>query len=309
MTHAPRKKAAHHDEEHENHERWLLTYADMITLLMVLFIVLFALGQVDKDKFQKFAQGMSAGFGAPLAAVSGGRGPMAEEGITPRPLSLLTAAMTPPTAGTAANPEVERALEQIEAAKQANARAEARKEAERLRKLKRRIEADLAAKGMAKSARLSIDERGLVITIVTDEVVFPADRAELQPAGQRVLDAVAPSLRDLPNAVVVEGHTNTVAVKPRYYPSDWQLSAARATTVVQYLDEHHRIPRRRMEAKGYADQRPLAPSGSARANRVTRRVEVVLMSTLPPESRGLLAVSAAATADAPAAASHSTSGH
>jgi len=104
-----------------------------------------------------------------------------------------------------------------------------------------------------------------------------------------VLDALGPVLRALPNELLVEGHTNTVPVAPKYYPTEWELSSARATTVVRHLVDVDGLQPRRLSATGHADQRPLIPGTGVTANRVNRRVEIVIVSTLAPQDRGLLA--------------------
>src|SRR4051794_7910799 len=99
-------KKGHEEEAHENHERGLVTYADMLTLLMVLFIVLFAMSAVDSKKFQALAQGLSAGFGGHVSPLSGGSGVMDQQGTDPKPVDLMTTVVPP----TEVSPEVSAAM-------------------------------------------------------------------------------------------------------------------------------------------------------------------------------------------------------
>ena len=285
MSHPTTKgrKKGGHAEEHENHERWLVSYADMLTLLFALFIVLYAMGQTDQKKYEALAAGLAAGFGAPTPVFEGGTGPLNNEGIAPRPLNLMTAVVPPKL-----DPELgSEALKAVEEMQQAGRRRDASQEADRLKALKRAIEATLEKQGLKDKVVLRIDERGLVVRVVTDDVLFAAHRAELQTDGQRVLGVIGPVLRSVPNRIDVEGHTNTADVKPIGWSSDTALSAARATSVVDFLAGLG-VNASRMTATGYGNARPLVAGQDARAHRLNRRVEVVLLSTLPTETRALL---------------------
>ena len=294
-----RKRHGGHDEEHENHERWLITYADMLTLLMVLFIVLFAMSQVDKKKFAELAQGLASGFGAKSvtfnaqSSIMDGRGsdssvlPMMPN-VSPQ-LSNSTGAQTAgATANDAAAKAAVAAAERATATKQA---ADVAREIDNLKKVQEEITAALKAKNLDKSVLFSIDQRGLVVTVVTSSVVFAGDRADLLRPGQEILDAVVPAIRALPNSIEVDGHTNQLPVPTVNYPSAWELSTARASTVVRYLIGHG-MAADRMSAAGFAGTRPLIPPSDPRSVTMNRRVDIVVLSTLPPDERALLPAAA-----------------
>jgi chemotaxis protein MotB len=141
--------------------------------------------------------------------------------------------------------------------------------------------------------QFQIDERGLVITIVTSSVVFAGDRADLLPAGAQILAAVGPPLRPLPNNIEVDGHTNQLPVPTRRYPTAWELSTARASTVVRYLIDRIGVQPTRLAAAGFAGERPLYPPASARAATLNRRVEIIVLSRLAAADRALLPAAAA----------------
>lgn len=283
-----RRRRSGHEEAHENHERWLITYADMITLLMVLFIVLFAISQVDQKKFAALKVGLANGFAAPVAVLSGADKVLQDNSIAPPMLDLAGAAPGSPHEPAPPQPSAQAAAAAADRARLDRQRAQAEKEVANLDAIRQAMVAALAEKGLQESVRFRLDERGLVVSIVTDQVLFPADLAELQPFGRTVLDTVAPVLRRIPNDVVVEGHTNTVPVKPKYYPTEWELSTARAVTVLRYLIDVQGLAPKRMSAAGYADQHPLVPPSDPRSVRLNRRVEIVVVSTLPPDVRALL---------------------
>lgn len=289
------KGKKHLEEEHENHERWLVSYADMMTLLMALFIVMFAISQVDQKKFAELSGGLAAGFGAPVSVLPSATGVLDESGILPVALDLKPTSLPPATATRPAEDEPSTDVEPapnpgppVDVPTEAEIRAEAALEADALRALKERIRAALAAKGLENSVRFRLDDRGLVISIVTDEVLFPSDRAELQPQGQAVLDALSPVMHALPNLLAVEGHTNQAPVQPKFYASDWDLSAARATSVVRYLNEQDGIPTNRLYAAGYGNTRPLWPIDDATGRAINKRVEIVVVSNASALARGLL---------------------
>jgi chemotaxis protein MotB len=280
-----RRGKKHEEEEHENHERWLVSYADMMTLLLVLFVVLFAMSQVDKDKFAALAKGLSASFGGPITVQPG---PTPEGSVLdglPGAVDIASAIVPEQTVEQA---EVDAAAAQAALAEARQVAAEARAEYEDLSEVRAQIEAALAAAGHAGAARFEIDERGLVVHIVADQVLFDAEQAVLRPEGRQILTAIAPTLRGLPNSLGVEGHANHLPVTPGgIWPSNWELSAYRATTVVRYLTTDG-VPGARMVANGYSDTRPLVPTTDPNSISVNRRVDVVVLSDASAEAKELL---------------------
>ena len=284
--HPGRKRAKkHEEEEHENHERWLVSYADMVTLLMCLFIVLFAISQVDKAKFAQLSSGLSASFGAPITALPG----TSPEGsvLDALPAAVDIAAGIAP-GQEAAQEQVDAAAAQAAAERAQRIAAEAQTAYDNLDEARRQIQAALDAAGYSGAARFEIDERGLVVHIVADQVLFDAEQAELRPEGAIILNSIAPTLQGLPNQLAIEGHANHLPVTAGGpWPSNWELSAYRATTVVRYLAGTG-IPEQRMSANGYSSTRPLVPESDPNAITVNRRVDIVVLSTASAEANGLL---------------------
>jgi chemotaxis protein MotB len=246
------------EEEHENHERWLVTYADLLTVLMALFIVMFAMSVVDKTKFEKLKQGLDEYFGHGPELVDGGSGLLSQQEATDQ-----------------VDVDVAAAVAALHSERNRSAAAE--KEKQDLLEAQRKILAVLKQKGLEDSVRFTIDDRGLVVTIVTDDVLFELGSADLRDAGREVLDGIGPALVPLPNPVTVEGHTDNLPIRGGRFPSNWELSTERATTVLRYLLEDHRLPAGRLSAAGYADQRPVA-SNTPAGRHENRRVEVVVRS-------------------------------
>jgi chemotaxis protein MotB len=292
-----RKKAKHgggHEEEHENHERWLITYADMLTLLMVLFIVMFAMSAVDQRKFQALANGLAEGFGSPSVAFQGKTGTLDTDAKS----AALSVDSAVPKLQDGLNMGVEAAPNRkadadkraVAAADRARASASAGRavrEVKNLRKVQEKITKALRARKLDDSVRFRITEKGLIVSVVSSDVVFAGDRAELLVGGRRIMEAIAPALRDLPNDIQVDGHTNQLPVPTVNYPSAWELSTARASTVVRFLTGFG-LPEQRLSAAGYAGTRPLFPPSDPRAARLNRRVDIVVLSTLDSADRALL---------------------
>ncbi len=259
-TQAPPRRAPRHIEEDEdNHERWLVTYADLLTVLMALFIVMFSMSIVDKGKFEELKQGLDEYFGHGPELVDGGAGLLADGRPAPESVQL----------------DVQAAIAALD--DQRSRAAAVEKERADLEAARRKILASLTRKGLQDSVRFAIDERGLVVTIVTDDVLFDLGSADLRGAGRAVLDGIGPALVPLPNPVTVEGHTDDLPISGGRFPSNWELSTERSTTVLRYLIEQHQLPARRLSASGYADQRPVARNDDAHRS-ANRRVEVVVRS-------------------------------
>ena len=273
------------EEEHDNSERWLVTYADMLTLLMVLFIVMFAMSQVDEKKYNALRSGLADGFGQKSSFMRGSDALLDGEGtgMTPDLPSSNVFAKLPPTRQSVVPAGVAPTRHTDE-----ERYAEALTEVERLEQIRERLEAALQHHGLMDDVRMTIDSRGLVVSLVSRHVVFHADVAELSPRGTRVVDVVAPVLRELPDALRVDGHTNQVDVHPKYYDTDWDLSAARAVTVLRRLNEVGHVPDERLSVSAFGHEEPLRDPSEPGSQQINKRVDIVVLSGIAADSRELL---------------------
>jgi chemotaxis protein MotB len=288
--HGRRGRRHHEEEEHENHERWLVSYADMLTLLFCLFVVLFAMSQVDKAKFAALASGLASSFGTPVSAndSSTGTQPSVLDGL-PKPVDIAAGVGQTKTSQGLSQQQLDAAAAQAALQRAQNVQAEAKKTYDQLAAARAQIEQALAKAGLSGAVTYQIDERGLVVHVIADNVLFDSAQATLRPEGARLLDAVAPTLEGLPNQVRVEGHANIQPVDPRGpWPSNWELSAYRATTVLRHLSGDG-VPDARMSAAGYGSTQPLVPYTDPTAMSVNRRVDIVVLSTASPEANDQLA--------------------
>jgi chemotaxis protein MotB len=142
-----------------------------------------------------------------------------------------------------------------------------------------KMEEALARTGLAKEVSFNFDERGLVVSILTDKVLFPLDSAQLQPDGVAIINAIGPVLAQLPNQVDVEGDTDNQPIRGGPYADNWALSAARAVAVVEDLIRNHGIDPDRLQATGNSDTRPIVPNNTAQHQAENRRVQIVVFST------------------------------
>jgi chemotaxis protein MotB len=287
VTRTRRQRAEEHDgEEGGSAERWLVTYADMLTLLMVLFIVMFAMSNVDSKKFNELKEGLAQGFGRSSQILSGSSPMLDDQGPTSSGSQVMDNSLItnmPATQAQAVKNAISRAQQQANE----RAYADAQSQVKNLLALWHKMQKALARKGMADDVQASIDERGLVVSLVSRHVVFRANLATLTPRGQRIVDTIAPVLAAITEPVEIDGHTNQVKVKPKYYPSDWELSTARADTVLRRLNDVGHIPDKRLRETGFGHTKPLVNPKEHGSQQINKRVDIVVLSQAPAETRAL----------------------
>ena len=229
---------------------WMVTYSDLVTQLLAFFVILFSISSIDVQRFQLLLSAFRGSVGVLEGGVSLERRPL----VGNPPISVV------PTL------QYTQAREQMQAVFQELGRL-------------------LEEGGMDGSVQLVPEERGLVVRFA-DRVLFDLGRAELRPEARRVLDTVAGVLEPLPNPVRVEGHTDDLPIRNERFPSNWELSTARATTVVRYLIERHGFAPSRLSAAGYGEYHPLVPNDSEAARQRNRRVDLVVLHLDSPEQPG-----------------------
>ncbi|MFC0680700.1 flagellar motor protein MotB [Lysobacter korlensis] len=251
-----RKHGAAHGSDHPD-ERWMASYLDMITVLMCLFIVLYAMSNVDKGKYEELKDSLSAAFGREVVegepVLSGG---VDEEGDAEEP-EVLT--------------DVERAVAELQ----------------HLRRLQAEITKRLESRGLHHLVEFGIDARGLSIKLVGSETFFDGNSAALRAEAEAVLKSVAPVLQSIDNQVTIEGHADPRG-NPAPFPTDWELSSSRATAVLRNLVESGGVAPARISSVGFGSSRPVATAGGAAAGALNRRVDIVVLSQEPEAIRGLI---------------------
>ncbi|MEA2450519.1 MAG: chemotaxis protein MotB [Thermoleophilaceae bacterium] len=248
--------------EHENEERWLLTYADMITLLMALFMVLFSIANVNQSKVEALSKSLNDAFNGKI--LPGGKAIQQtgakEDPGTPSPTPPIPAIT--PLVGQASQQQSQQAV---------------KREQDEFKKIKREVDKYAKDHGLQSKVQTTITQRGLVIRLLTDQVLFDSGQAELKSQSVPVLARVAKLLNiGADHDVAVEGHTDNIPIAGSVYPTNWELSTARASRVVRFLIENG-ASKMRMSAAGYAALHPIAENTTAAGRSRNRRVEIVLL--------------------------------
>jgi len=238
----------------ENHERWLISYADFITLLFAFFVVMYAISVVNTGKYQVLSDALGDAFG--------GRG-----------------------AANTVNTNVEPVLPLSHIVNRKRNEA-ARREHERMGVLARDLSATLLPLVKSGQVRVTQNARGVSVEI-NASVLFEQGQAALQGEAQDVLSAVAGLLKNDPHRIEVEGHTDDTPIASAVYPSNWELSAARASSVVRLFIAGG-VAEARLSALGFAATRPVAPNLDPVGQARNRRVAVMILAALPETGGNLL---------------------
>jgi chemotaxis protein MotB len=264
-----RQKGGHFEEEHENEERWLVSFADMMTLLFALFMVLFSISSVNTSKFEALQKSLNDAFSG--AVLDGGK-------------SMLSAGSSADeTAQASVQPPLPslRPLTDIQdpkTSKQSSAEAQkkAKQEEQDFRALKRRVDSLAKDAGLQGKVKVTVRRRGLVIQLLTDKVFFDSGDATLKPAARKLVDKIAVVVAsERKHPIVVEGHTDSQPISGSQYPSNWELSGARAGAVVRdFIDNG--VLARRVSLSGFSSQEPIASNSTPEGRAQNRRDEVVL---------------------------------
>jgi chemotaxis protein MotB len=241
-----RRRRLHSD--HENRDRWLISYADFITLLFAFFVVMYAVSAVNEQKYRVVAESLGGAFGK---VTVGGQAPPA-----------------PPA--TEVPPEVRAQLERNRLVQE---------EAAHMNSVASSLLDVLGPLVQEGKVRITQGRRGVSIEINAN-VLFQPGKADLEPGSLEVLRAVAERLRDEPFNVEVTGHTDLLPISNSSFASNWELSAVRATSVVRHLTANGIAPER-MQAIGREATRPVAPNNTPEGRARNRRVELMILSGLP----------------------------
>jgi chemotaxis protein MotB len=280
-----RRGGGGHGEHAGGDERWLLTYADMITLLMALFMVLFSISSVNISKYQVLQKALQKAFIG--GVLDGGKGIQSGEPTRIQGVQSATPSQQVMGGAQILSHNLLGSLAPKTPKSRAAAQQAAAKEQSNLERIQQRIQQYAHDHGFAKDIATSIDQRGLVIRLLTDKVLFDSGFALLKPQATPILEAVSKVLvkTEFSNPIRVEGNTDNVPISGGPFPSNWELSAARAAAVLEFFADHH-VPASRLSLAGYGDQNPIAPNTSAAGRALNRRVDVVVIRTNPSSSQG-----------------------
>lgn len=226
-------------EEHENHERWLVSYADFITLLFAFFVVMYSVSSVNEGKFKVLSESLVSSFN--------NKKTVGELSIVNLPINRKLHIQMEPNSSSADNA---RAFLSV-----ANA---------------------ITTANIPQGVQIISTERGLNIRI-KDDALFQSGSASLNPQIQEFIDLIAGLVKELPNRIAVEGHTDNQPILSSLYPSNWDLSTARANTLVRYLINQHHLADYRLSSTGYAGTRPVELNDTPQGRASNRRVELIVL--------------------------------
>jgi chemotaxis protein MotB len=239
---------------HVNHERWMVSYADFVTLLFAFFVVMFATSQTDKAKVQQVSDSVNealskGGVAAAVHEILGGTVDERGKG---------NAQMKGPGGSNASKvPNPTKVAELLPS----------------MHYLTKELEQDIRDGKI----ELHIEPRGLVISL-RQATFFPSGGEAMDPATYSSIEKIAGTIRDLPNPVRLEGHTDSVPIHTTRFRSNWELSAARAITMMDLLADQYGIPQARMAIGGYGDSSPIETNDTAEGRAHNRRVDIVILS-------------------------------
>ncbi len=250
-------------EEHENHERWLVSYADFITLLFAFFVVMYAISSINEGKYRVLSDSLVSAFQ---------QSPTSTKPIQMQSkFSEALVGSGRPVGKSASQPQTDSPAQQLAANK--------------MKQVARNVLDVMQALVKSGQVRVTQSPRGVTVEI-NASTLFQSGEAVLQPRSAEVLAAVARVLAETDNAIQVEGHTDNVPIKSPLYPSNWELSSARAGSVVRLFAEKG-VPPARMVAIGYADNRPVDVNVTPEGRMRNRRVNVLILNELPGQVREL----------------------
>jgi chemotaxis protein MotB len=244
-------------EEHENLERWLVSYADFITLLFAFFVVMYAISSINEGKYRVLSDSLVQAF---------------QEKPTSDKLIYLGERQAEILQGT--GKPIGKSVPQ-RSADEANPAVQ--KETEDMKKIARNVQAAMESMVAKGQVRVTRSPRGIMVEI-NASTLFPSGDATLQPSSAEAMAAVAKVLAQVDNPIQVEGHTDNIPIRSPVYPSNWELSSARAGSVVRLLTEAG-VPAGRMVAIGYADNKPVDTNATPDGRSRNRRVNVLILNS------------------------------
>ena len=236
-------------QKKENSERWLLTYSDLITLLMIFFVIMYSMSNVDSEKYDSLATSLNTSLSPSFSIVSGNGNNYIGSGIT----------------GNNGNSQLlsNSSLDKVLSPTQ---------------EIEQQLENYLETHDLTSQVNLHIEPQGLILSL-NENVFFESGQAEIQPDYKKNLLEISEILNTFDNNVVIEGHTDNVPIHNSQFKSNWELAAVRATNVVHLLIEEGHMTPSKLAATSYGEYRPIASNDTPEGRSKNRRIDIVLLSS------------------------------
>ncbi len=225
---------------------WLLTYGDMVTLVLTFFVLLYSMSSIDVQKFQL----MILSFQGAMGFLPGGKSVQQDANIF--------------------------------GGQKAQSGGESPKTSTDMQQIAKNLRSYLRAEGLDKEITVRIDQRGVTVSL-SDQFLFESGRADIKPDGMRVLFKIAEFVKDSVPMVAVEGHTDSTPLLGGIYRDNWGLSAARAAVVTSYLQDRAGFDPQKLQAVAYGPNQPLVPNDTPEHKALNRRVDIVFLSKYPKQ--------------------------
>ncbi len=249
-------------EKEGNHERWLVSYADFITLLFAVFVCLYAMSQTDKAKVESLVSSIRDSFGHVKGGGTAERVNFVESSDVRKIPAIKVESLSPGRGGDD---------------RKSGAKGRTRAEIKDFYAAKAAIENALKNSGNMDKVSVQVTKRGLVVSL-KEAGFFDSGSSEVKRSSYELMDAVATALATFSNPIRVEGHTDNVPIRSSAFKSNWELSTSRATNVVRTLTEGYGFQPQTISAVGYGEFRPIADNDSADGRMKNRRVDIVLLT-------------------------------
>lgn len=241
----PRKKRNKQSNNDNGSPAWMTTFGDMMTLLLVFFVLLYSFSVMDVAKFKAFISSLKS----QLGVMEGGKTIVSED--------IVARGST----GQQFNPS-----------------------RQNFASLMGEMNQYIEKKGLKDKVNMELTKRGLVVRL-TGRVLYDIGKARIKPGGKKVLDKIADVIKERSNDIMVEGHTDNWPINTEEFPSNWELSTTRATNVIKYFIEQQDIKPSRLSAAGYSEYRPLFPNDTSEHRAKNRRIQVVIKNSTTVRSR------------------------
>lgn len=240
-------------KEEEGAPDWIVTFADMMSLLLTFFVLMLSFAVMDAEKFKAAADSMREAFSFTALPIPGKVQEAASGESTPATQSTVTPALNHSEQISPLHQDVRKATFQ---------------------KIKQYIDSYIDREKLGATVQTKLTDKGLII-VNSDPLSFPSGKANLEPNSIRYLEALLPVLAETDFDIMIEGHTDDRPIETTEFPSNWELSTARASRFARYLVDRGVKPNR-LSVHGYAEFQPVAPNDTEESRAKNRRIEILM---------------------------------